>query len=122
MQLLLFTTHTRRRRKGSIENMHTEFDQDKIENITRQLMIVQFYQEHIQHMQEETSCRYMILDNRLATKLLTTTQAKEVAGENVLLHRCYLYLPNECTQNARAIQEATLHQIPSRLRSHTGSN
>ena len=91
---LLFTTHARRRRKASIDNTHSEFDAAKIENITRQFTFVEFYKKHAQEMQEVSSCRYMLLDSRLATKHLTTTQANEVEG--AMLHRCYLYLSEKC--------------------------
>jgi hypothetical protein len=103
---LVFTHHTKKRRQGSVRNLFhtcmTDFTQDKIPSITRQLEFVKYCNENMATMLCTESSRFMLVDKRIVSKFLPTNLPVQEQDEvllseikdaaNVLLHCLYLYL------------------------------
>jgi hypothetical protein len=89
---LVFTVHTKARRVGKINSCVTNFDQDKISTVTRQMEFVKYCVRNSESIQRAHSCRYMLVDKRIVEKFMQTKSWRELPDDNYLLYRSYLFL------------------------------
>jgi hypothetical protein len=84
-------------RKGSIEGSITNFRENKIPNMTRQVKFARYFSDHEYEIRQEKSNRFMLVDKRICTKLMeagmgaNTQYSQELEASQVLMYRSYLY-------------------------------
>jgi hypothetical protein len=93
---LVFTTHTANRRLGTVDGVGTAFTEKKIPSLRRQVEWVKFCNSSVHTLSAIKSSRFMLLDERLAAKILSQHSDKVyVLEKEVLLYRSYLYMKEE---------------------------
>ncbi len=94
---LVFIEYTKKHRRGVIENVTTSFSANKIPNMTRQVKFAQFFMDNLEVIRQTNSSRFMLVDNRICTKLIDSgtcqklQELQELQADQVLLNRSYLY-------------------------------
>jgi hypothetical protein len=89
---LVFTVLTKARRVGTILSCVTNFDEEKISTVTRQMQFVKYCTRNLESIQRVSSCRYMLVDKRIAQKFLHTTSWHELSDDDHILYQSYLFL------------------------------
>ena len=92
---IVFTTHKTNKRLGTVDGVSTDFSEKKIESLTRQVEWVKFCDSNVNTLTATDSCRFMLVDARLAAQILSQHQKVQLLEEHVLLYRSYLYIKKE---------------------------
>jgi hypothetical protein len=119
---LLFSVHEVERRQGRINFSVTDFDQEKIPCITRQMEFVKYCTANLQQIRSVSTCRYMLVDKRIVQKFFENLQSHELSPNDSnttshVLYRAYLYLmtPSKdmlvCLQNQWYIKFPTEYAV-----------
>jgi len=89
---LIFTVHNKKKRQGRVNGKITNFDEQKIPSVTRQMEFVKWCNNHLEILKNISTCRYMCVDERIVQKFLCEQAATEVNDNAFVMYRSYLYL------------------------------
>ena len=110
---LVFTACTKTHRKGKIDNVETNFDQQKIPDIIRQVKFVKHFRDHFDTLTNKKSCRFMLVDARIGNQLKQSyLDTPKLDARKVLLYRSYLYTPETLTSNMLEFQNQFYIKFP----------
>lgn len=87
---LLFTLHVRKWRVGHINDVETDL-YEKVSRSHRQISWIKYCKEYANNIKLIHSCRFMLIDRRLASQLKQLYECVEMCVDEVILTRSYLF-------------------------------
>jgi hypothetical protein len=110
---LIFTVHKKKKRQGRVNGKITNFDEEKIPCVTRQMEFVKWCNKHLEIIKKISTCRYMRVDERIVQKFLHEQPATEVNDNAQIMYRSYLYLLDKKTDLLVRYKKQTYIKFPT---------
>jgi hypothetical protein len=109
---LVFTECTKMHRKGKIGDVETDFGNKKIPDIIRQVQFIKYFRANFDTLNIQSSCRFMLVDQRIGNQLKEVYQSVNLDAQPVLLYRSYLYTRQTLLSNMLEFQNQFYIKFP----------